>query len=79
MALNNLAILLLEDDRRAEAEPLFLRAVAILEQAHGPDHPEVAVVVLVSYAVLLQEEGRAIWDAAPGLPTEVTGPVHPPG
>jgi Tetratricopeptide repeat len=41
--LNNLALLLRDTHRLAEAEPLFLRALAITEKSFGPEHPNVAI------------------------------------
>jgi hypothetical protein len=41
-ALNQQAIVLDEQGRHAEAEPIFARALAIREKALGPDHPDVA-------------------------------------
>ncbi len=43
--------------RYAEAEPLYKRALAILEKALGPDHPDVATT-LENYAALLRKTGR---------------------
>lgn len=37
--LNNLALLLRATKRLGEAEPLYRRALAILEKSLGPDHP----------------------------------------
>ena len=42
-SLNNLAYLYKRQGRYAEAEPLYLRSLAILEKALGPDHPSVAL------------------------------------
>lgn len=39
MALNNLAVLQFDTHRQAEAEPLYRRSLAIMESAHGSDHP----------------------------------------
>ena len=38
--LNNLARLLQETNRLGEAEPLYRRALALVEANLGPDHPE---------------------------------------
>ena len=43
--------------RCAEAEPLFQRALAIREQALGPEHPDVATG-LENYAALLRQTER---------------------
>jgi tetratricopeptide (TPR) repeat protein len=39
---SNLALLLRDTNRLAEAEPLFRRALAIDEKSFGPEHPNVA-------------------------------------
>ncbi len=41
-----------------EAEPLFKRALAIVEKALGPEHPNVATS-LENYAALLRQTGRS--------------------
>ncbi len=43
--------------KHAEAEPFYKRALAIYEKALGPEHPHVAIS-LVIYAALLRETGR---------------------
>ena len=43
--------------RYADAEPLYKRSLAIWEKALGPDHPNVATV-LVNYASLLRKTDR---------------------
>jgi tetratricopeptide (TPR) repeat protein len=55
--LNNLAVLLTETNRHAEAEPLYHRALAIDEKCFGPDHPRVANR-LNNFAQLLQDSHR---------------------
>ena len=55
--LNNLASLLQATNRRAEAEPLMRRALAIDEASYGADHPEVARK-LSNLAGLLQATNR---------------------
>ena len=55
--LNNLAVLLQDTNRLAEAEPLMRRALAIDEQSYGPDHPKVAID-LGNLAHLLQATNR---------------------
>ncbi|MDQ3011416.1 MAG: tetratricopeptide repeat protein, partial [Acidobacteriota bacterium] len=52
--LNNLATLLQDTNRLAEAEPLMRRAVTIFEDGLGPDHPN-TLTVMENYALLLQE------------------------
>ena len=55
--LNNLAERYKEEGRYADAEPLYKRLLAINEEAHGPDHPSVALA-LNDLAELYKEEGR---------------------
>ncbi len=57
-SLNNLALLYQAQGHYAEAEPLYKRALAILEKALGPEHPHVAQS-LENYAALLGETARA--------------------
>jgi tetratricopeptide (TPR) repeat protein len=52
-----LATLLQDTNRLAEAEPLMRRALAIDEQSHGPDHPNVARD-LNNLAQLLKDTNR---------------------
>ena len=61
--LNNLAWLLKDTNRLAQAELLFERALAILERALGPENPNVATC-LENYAILLRNMGRTE-EAAP--------------
>ena len=46
--LNNLAQLLQDTNRLAEAEPLMRRALAIDEKSYGADHPQVAIASTIS-------------------------------
>ncbi len=55
--LNNLALLYYNQGKYADAEPLYKRALAIVEKALGPEHPDVAKS-LENYAALLRETGR---------------------
>lgn len=55
--LDNLAVLLGEAKRYDEAEPLFSRAIEVLEEALGPDHSTVADS-LEHYAVMLRAAER---------------------
>ncbi len=55
--LNNLATLLIDTNRLAEAEPLMRRALAIDEASLGTDHPDVAIR-LNNLAHLLQATNR---------------------
>jgi tetratricopeptide (TPR) repeat protein len=61
--LNQAGFYLSECARYPEAEPLLERALAIREQALGPEHPKVATA-LENYAFLLRVIGRPD-DAAP--------------
>ena len=54
--LNNLAGVYAVQDRFAEAEPLYKRALALREQAQGGDHASVGLI-LASLAVLYAEHG----------------------
>jgi len=55
-SLHNLGDLYRIEGRYSEAEPLYLRALAIREKILGKDHPDVAAL-LVSYAQLLRQTG----------------------
>jgi tetratricopeptide (TPR) repeat protein len=55
--LNDLALLYSRQDRHAEAEPLYLRALTTRNIALPPDHPDLAAS-LGNYATLLRETGR---------------------
>jgi tetratricopeptide (TPR) repeat protein len=55
--LTNLAALLKDTNRLAEAEPMMRRALAIDETSYGPDHPNVAIR-LYNLALLLQATNR---------------------
>ncbi len=57
-SLNNLAELYRQQGNYAEAAPLYRRSLAIMENALGPEHPNVATS-LENYAALLREIGRA--------------------
>ena len=57
--------------RYAEAEPLYQRALAILEKSLPPDHPNLATV-RENYAGLLDELGRA--DEAAALRARAAAP-----
>ena len=56
-SLNNLAALYRNQGKYADAGPLYQRALAILEKALGPEHPNVATS-LENYAVLLRKTDR---------------------
>jgi tetratricopeptide (TPR) repeat protein len=46
VTLHNLANLYATQARYADAEPLYQRALGILEKARGPEHPEVAMALV---------------------------------
>ena len=82
LALNNLAQLLQDTNRLAEAEPLMRRALAIDEQSYGPDHPNVAIRPQQPGAVAPGHEpaggGRAADAPRAGASIEQSyGPDHP--
>ena len=53
LSLHNLALLYEAQGKYAEAKPLYQRALAICEQALGPDHPNTKIV-RQNYALFLQ-------------------------
>ena len=55
--LNNLAGLLTETNRYAEAEPLYRRVLAIFEKRFGPDYPNVGIVP-DNLASLMKDKNR---------------------
>ena len=57
-SLNELGLVYRAQGKYAEAEPLFKRALAILDRALGPKHPDVALV-LKNYAALLRKTGHS--------------------
>jgi hypothetical protein len=82
--LNNLAQLLQDTNRLAEAEPLMRRALAIDEHSFGNQHPKVAIR-LNNLALLLQATNR-LTEAEPHMQrmagifltfTRQTGHPHP--
>ena len=80
-ALNNLAGLLQDTNRLAEAEPLYRRALEIDEASYGPDHPEVATD-LNNLAGLLQAtnrlaEAEPLYRRALAIDEASLGPDHP--
>jgi tetratricopeptide (TPR) repeat protein len=79
--LNNLAELLRDTKRLAEAEPLFRRALKIEKRSLGPDHPDVARV-LNNLAVLLCDtnrpaEAEPLYRRALAIDEKSFGPDHP--
>ncbi len=57
-SLDNLAGTLRNRGEYATAEPHFERSLAIYEESLGPEHPDVATI-LVNYAALLRQTARA--------------------
>ena len=57
LGLNNLAGLLTETNRYAEAEPLYRRVLAIFEKSLGPDYPNVGIV-RDNLASLMKDKNR---------------------
>ena len=79
--LNNLARLLQDTNRLAEAEPLMRRALAISEASLGPDHPDVATG-LNNLARLLKAtnrlaEAEPLMRRALAISEASLGPDHP--
>jgi tetratricopeptide (TPR) repeat protein len=65
----------------SEAEPLFRRALAIVERSYGPDHPTVAIR-LNTLAELLQAtnrlaEAEPLYRRALAIDEQSYGPDHP--
>jgi tetratricopeptide (TPR) repeat protein len=54
---DNLASLLVAQGKYGEAEPLYKRALAIVEKTLGAEHPNVAII-LSNYAELLRIMNR---------------------
>ena len=80
-ALNNLAQLYRLLARYTLAEPLYLRALTILEKAFGPKHPEVALP-LTNLATQYYDQSRLsaaepLLSKALRIQEESLGPVHP--
>jgi len=55
-SLNNLAALYNSQGRYPEAEPLYLQALAIAEQALGENHPN-TIIFRENYAICLRRGG----------------------
>ena len=80
-SLNNLALVYGAQGRYAEAEPLYLRALAIEEEVLGPEHPHVATN-LDNLAVLYLTQGKyaeaePLHQRALTIRETVLGPEHP--
>ena len=79
--LNDLAMLIQDTGRLAEAEPLMRRALAIDEKSFGPEHPKVAIY-LNNLAALLhftnrQAEAEPLMRRALVIDEKRYGPEHP--
>jgi CHAT domain-containing protein/Tfp pilus assembly protein PilF len=79
--LNDLALLYLQQDRYADAEPLLKRALAVREKALGPDHPTVAPE-LNNLAKLYDDQNRyadaeLLYKRALAIHEKWRGPEHP--
>ena len=79
--MNNLAGLFKAQDRYADAEPLYKRALAIYEEAFGPDHPNVAGSQN-NLATLYDDQGRyaeaeRLYKRSLAIREKTLGPDHP--
>jgi len=79
--LNQAGYYLRERARYAEAEPLYRRALEIVEKALGPEHPDVAAS-LNNLALLYHRQGRyaeaePLYRRALEIREKVLGPEHP--
>ncbi|MEO8099820.1 MAG: tetratricopeptide repeat protein [Acidobacteriota bacterium] len=75
LSLRNLALLLVAQDKQSTAEPLYRRALTVLDAAAPPDAPTLKLV-LTEYANLLRALNRPA-DAA-RLETRLTSAKQPP-
>jgi CHAT domain-containing protein/tetratricopeptide (TPR) repeat protein len=79
-SLNDLALVLVELDRWAEAEPLYRRALAVNEKLLGPQHPEVASnlnnLALLYLKMDRLPEARDLLVRALGIREKALGPNH---
>ncbi len=79
--LNTAGVFLLDLARNSEAEPLFEQALALREELHGPDHPDVAIG-LNNLAQLIKATNR-LTEAEPlmrralEIDEAALGPDHP--
>ncbi len=80
-ALNNLALLYLDQGRDAEAESLFQRSLAIKEKALDPDHPRTAATLdnlaQLYYAQGRDAEAESLFQRSLAIKEKVGGPDHP--
>ncbi len=79
--LNNLAALYNAQGRYVQAEPLFQRALAIVEKALGPEHPHVATSLNNLAALYIAQgkytEAEPLYQRALLVLTRAVGPEHP--
>ncbi len=80
VTLHNLANLYATQDRFVEAEPLYVRALGILEKVRGPEHPEVAMaaVGLADFYTVQGKIGEAepLYKRAIAALEKTVGPEH---
>jgi tetratricopeptide (TPR) repeat protein len=79
--LNDLAALLRRESKYADAEPLYRRALAILEKQLGPEHPDIARS-LNNLALLFEfdrryAEAEPLYRRALAIYEKQLGPKHP--
>ena len=81
MDLNNLGLLYYTEGQYAQAEPLHVRALAIREEAFGPEHPDVAQSLsnLAGLYLAQGEDGKAepLLVRALAIKEKAFGPEHP--
>jgi tetratricopeptide (TPR) repeat protein len=70
-----------EHARNNEAEPLYLRALAIYEKTRGPEHPSTSTI-LNNLAILYKDQGRyreaePLYERALAIDEKTLGPEHP--
>ncbi len=73
--MNELANMLAEQGKYDEARPLYERALAIFEKAHGKSHLDIAMV-LTNFAGMLNDSGahdkaRSMYERAEAIFNEV--------
>jgi tetratricopeptide (TPR) repeat protein len=79
--LNGLALLYDTQGKYAEAEPLYLRALAISEKVFGPEHPHVAPI-LNNLASIYRDQGQyreagPLYVRSLAIFEKALGPEHP--
>jgi tetratricopeptide (TPR) repeat protein len=81
ISLNNPARVYQDQGRYAEAEPLYLRAVAIRETMPGPEHPDLSIILnnhAIFYDVQHQyAKAEPLYQRALATLEKVRGPEHP--